>query len=258
VIVQEIFLSETAKMADVVLPGTSFLEKSGTFTNGERRVQKVNAAVTPKAGCKTDGQIIVEMMSALGHPQPDYQADKVLEEIAQVVPFFAGITWGNLGENGLQWPVAKGGKDTQILHIDSFKRGLGRFHFYPFEESVEIEKNAQAFPFILTTSRNLEHYNCGTMTRRTGNSKLVGEDVLLINSRDAAKKNISDNSAVRLFSARGEIILKAHLSDKVNEGILFTTFHFPELMINRVTGDVTDKHTKCPEYKVVSVEIEAV
>ena len=257
-VVQEIFMSETAKMADVVLPGTSFLEKSGTFTNGERRVQKVNAAVTPKAGCKTDGQIIVEMMNALGYQQADYQADAMLEEISQVVPFFAGITWENLGENGLQWPVEKGGKDTQILHLESFKRGLGRFHFYPFEESVEIEKNGQAFPYILTTSRNLEHYNCGTMTRRTGNGDIVSEDVLLINSRDAVQKNIIDNSQVRLFSARGEIVLKAQVSDKVNEGILFTTFHFPELMINRVTGDVTDKHTKCPEYKVVSVGIEAV
>ena len=257
-IVQEIFLSETAKMADVVLPGTSFLEKSGTFTNGERRVQKVNAAVTPKAGCKTDGQIIVEMMNALGYQQADYQADTMLEEIAQVVPFFAGITWNNLGENGLQWPVAKDGKDTQILHLESFKRGLGRFHFYPFEESVEIEKNGVAFPYILTTSRNLEHYNCGTMTRRTGNGDIVSEDVLLVNHIDAQEKNITNDSQVRLFSARGEIVLKAQISDKVNQGILFTTFHFPELMINRVTGDVTDKHTKCPEYKVVSVGIEAV
>jgi formate dehydrogenase major subunit len=245
-------------MADVVLPGTSFLEKSGTFTNGERRVQKVNAAVTPKAGCKTDGQIIVEMMNALGYQQADYQADAMLEEIAQVVPFFSGITWDNLGENGLQWPVEKGGKDTQILHLESFKRGLGRFHFYPFEESAEIEKNGAAFPYILTTSRNLEHYNCGTMTRRTGNGDIVSEDVLLVNHIDAQEKNITNDSQVRLFSARGEIVLKAQISDKVNQGILFTTFHFPELMINRVTGDVTDKHTKCPEYKVVSVGIEAV
>lgn len=257
-IVQEIFMSETAKMADVVLPGTSFLEKSGTFTNGERRVQKVNAAVPPKTGCKTDGQIIVEMMNALGYPQADYQAETMLEEISQIVPFFAGITWDNLGENGLQWPVVKGGQDTKILHTESFKRGLGRFHFYPFEESVEIEKNSQAFPYILTTSRNLEHYNCGTMTRRTGNGDIVSEDVLLINSRDAEQKKILNDSKVRLFSARGEIVLKAQVSDKVNQGILFTTFHFPELMINRVTGDVTDKHTKCPEYKVVSVGIEAV
>jgi len=260
-IVQEIFLSETAKMADVVLPGTSFLEKSGTFTNGERRVQKVNAAVPPRAGCKTDGQIIVEMMQALDFKQEQYTtvdelADKVLQEIAQVVPFFAGITWQNLGDNGLQWPVSSNGVDTKILHIDSFKRGLGKFHFYEFEESQEVITNSDKFPLILTTSRNLEHYNAGTMTRRTANENIISEDVLLVSSQDAAEKGISDNSKVRLFSARGEIVLTAQVSDKVKQGILFTTFHFPELMINRVTGDVTDKHTKCPEYKVVAVGIE--
>ncbi len=257
-VVQEIFLSETAQMADVVLPGTSFLEKNGTFTNGERRVQKVNAAVIPKLGCKTDGEIIVEMMNALGYPQAPYQADTLLEEIADVVPFFAGITWQNLGKNGLQWPVAKDGTDTQILHQQSFKRGLGKFHFYEFEESIEVLEHGKKYPFILTTSRNLEHYNAGTMTRRTANEEIVAEDVLLINPQDAVDKGIVNNAQVRLFSARGEIELKALISDKVNAGVLFTTFHFPELMVNRVTGDVTDKHTKCPEYKVVSVGLEAV
>jgi formate dehydrogenase major subunit len=255
-VVQEIFYSETAKMADVVLPGTSFLEKSGTFTNGERRVQKVNAAVTPKEGCKTDGQIVVEMMNELGYAQPDYDAAQLLEEISQVVPFFSGITWDNLGDNGLQWPVIEDGVDTKILHIDKFRRGLGKFHFYEFEESTEIIENAAQFPYILTTSRNLEHYNAGTMTRRSGNEEIVSEDVLLINTQDAQSKNIVSNDQVRLFSARGEIELKAEVSNKVAPGVLFTTFHFPELMVNRVTGDVTDKHTKCPEYKVVSVGFE--
>jgi len=254
-VVQEIFYSETAKMADVVLPGTSFLEKNGTFTNGERRVQRVKAAVAPKAGCKTDGDIVVEMMNALGHPQAAYAADTMLEEIADVVPFFAGITWQNLGDNGLQWPVAKGGTDTQILHQQKFTRGLGKFHFYQFEESREIVEHGEEFPFILTTSRNLEHYNAGTMTRRTANELIVSEDVLLINPKDAQNKGIKHQSQVKLFSARGEIELKAQVSNKVSAGVLFTTFHFPELMINRVTGDVTDTHTKCPEYKVVSVDI---
>ena len=250
-------------MADVVLPGTTFLEKSGTFTNGERRVQKVNAAVEPRAGCKTDGQIIVEMMQALDYKQEQYAsenelAEKVLQEIAQVVPFFAGITWQNLGDNGLQWPVLEAGIDTKILHVDQFRRGLGKFHFFEFEESQEMLSNSEQFPFILTTSRNLEHYNAGTMTRRTGNEDIVSEDVLLVNTEDAAVKGITNRSKVKLFSARGEITLTAQVSDKVKQGILFTTFHFPELMINRVTGDVTDKHTKCPEYKVVAVGIESI
>lgn len=259
-IVQEIFLSETAKMADVVLPGTSFLEKSGTFTNGERRVQKVNAVVTPKKGCKTDGEIIVDMMNTLNYPQEQYSsgtelAEKVLAEISEVVPFFAGITWQNLGKDGLQWPVAKDGTDTQVLHTDSFKRGLGKFHFFEFEESQEVLANSNKFPFILTTSRNLVHYNAGTMTRRTDNEEIVSEDVLLVNSQDAINKGITNRSKVKLFSARGEITLTAQISDKVKPGILFTTFHFPELMVNRVTGDITDKHTQCPEYKVVAVDI---
>lgn len=255
-VVQEIFFSETAKMADVVLPGTSFLEKSGTFTNGERRVQRVNAAVKPKEGCKTDGQIIVEMMNALGYPEPVFDAANVLDEIAQVVPFFTGITWDNLGDNGLQWPVEQGGVDTKILHVDNFKRGLGKFHFYQFEESSEIVTHGGQYPLILTTSRNLEHYNAGTMTRRTDNEMIVSEDILLVSNEDAKAKNIKTNDQVRLFSARGEIELKAQVSDKVKKGVLFTTFHFPELMINQVTGNVTDKHTKCPEYKVVAVGIE--
>ena len=245
-------------MADVVLPGSSFLEKSGTFTNGERRVQRVNAAVKPKQGCKTDGQIVVEMMNALGYPQAEYKPDTMLEEISKVVPFFAGITWDNLGDNGLQWPVTPEGQDTKILHIESFKRGLGKFHFYEFEESVEVEKHGKDFPYILTTSRNLEHYNAGTMTRRTSNEEIVSEDILLINSQDAKEKQVENNAKVRLFSARGEIELTAQISDKVRAGVLFTTFHFPELMINRVTGDVTDRETKCPEYKVVSVGFEPV
>ncbi len=255
-VVQEIFLSETAKLADIVLPGTSFLEKSGTFTNGERRVQKVNAAVEPKVGTRTDGQIIVEMMNALGYPQAAYEPASMLKEIAKVVPFFAGITWDNLGENGLQWPVSKTGQDTKILHTESFKRGLGKFHFYNFEETAEIEEHGSVHPYILTTSRNLEHYNAGTMTRRTDNSKIVAEDVLLINHADAKEKGIITNDIVRLFSARAEIELKAELSHKVAKGVLFTTFHFPELMINKVTGQVHDQDTKCPEYKVISVDFE--
>jgi len=205
---------------------------------------------------------VVEMMNALGHNQATYTAGSMLEEISQVVPFFAGITWQNLGENGLQWPVAKGGTDTKILHENKFSRpendGLGKFHFFEFEESTEVLDNSEKYPFILTTSRNLEHYNAGTMTRRTANESIVSEDVLLINAQDALVKGIQDKSQVKLFSARGEIELKVQISGDVKEGVLFTTFHFPELMINRVTGDVTDKHTKCPEYKVVAVDVEAV
>jgi len=257
-VVQEIFMSETAKLADVVLPGTSFLEKSGTFTNGERRIQAVRAAVEPYQGCRTDAQIMVDMINRLGYQQPSAQPKELLEEISQIVPFFAGVRWDELGDNGKQWPVSKDGQTTEILHIDEFKRGKGKFYFFPWRETSELLENAASFPFILTTSRVLEHYNAATMTRRTDNELIVDKDVLLINPKDARRKNISDNSRVRLASERGEIELVAKLSKKVKPGVLFTTFHFPELMVNRVTGDACDSETLCPEYKVVAVDVAAV
>ena len=244
-----------------MLPGASFLEKSGTFTNGERRIQRVNAAVPPLSGTKTDGQIIVDIMNRMGYSQPAYLGedgapDTILEEISHVVPFFAGVTWQNLGDNGLQWPVQKGGIDTKILHTDTFKRGKGKFHHFDFSETTELLDNAAEFPFILTTSRDLVHYNAGTMTRRTHNSEIVERDVLLINPADAAKKNISSGDITRLFSDRGEVELLAEVSDKVKPGVLFTTFHFPEHMVNNITSSVCDGDTMCPEYKVVAADVE--
>jgi len=254
-VVQEIFMTETAKYANVILPASSFLEKSGTFTNAERRVQRVNATVKPLAGTKPDGQIICEIMQRFGYPQPDYTPDGVLTEIAQIVPFFKGATWENLGDQGKQWPIAEDGTDTQILHTQSFKRGLGHFHFFSWEESSELKANSKEFPFILTTGRLLEHYNCGTMTRRTGNSDIVTMDVLALNPADAAKKQIQTGDQVRLFSARGEVELEARVTDEVKPGILYTTFHFPENMVNNVTGQGCDADTMCPEYKVVAADV---
>ena len=257
-VVQEIFMSETAKLADLVLPGTSFLEKSGTFTNGERRIQRVQAVVEPLEGCRTDGQIVVDVMKAMGFEQPDYTPDGMLEEISQVVPFFAGVKWEELGDNGKQWPVTPDGQDTQILHTETFKRGLGKFHFFPFQETQEVERWKDKYPLILTTSRDLEHYNCGTMTRRTPNAQIHDEDVLWINPADAKARDIEHEGTVRLFSARGEINLKALVTPQVKPGILRTTFHFPELMVNQITSEVMDEETLCPEYKVVSVDVERV
>jgi formate dehydrogenase major subunit len=257
-VVQEIFLTETAKLAHVVLPGASFLEKSGTFTNGERRIQRVNAAVPPLAGTKTDGQILVEIMNHMGYAQAAYAPDTMLDEISNVVPFFEGVTWENLGNNGLQWPVQKGGVDTKILHAETFKRGKGKFHYFDFAESSELVDNAATFPFILTTSRDLVHYNAGTMTRRTHNSEIIDKDVLLINPLDAARKNINTGDITRLFSDRGEVELLTEVSDKVKPGILFTTFHFPDNMVNNITSSVCDGDTMCPEYKVIAADVEKI
>ena len=255
VIVQELFMTETAKYADVVLPGASFLEKSGTFTNGERRVQAVHQVVDPYPGAKADGQIIVDIMNRMGYKQPDYTPDGMLEEISQIVPFFAGIRWERLGKNGLQWPVTPDGKDTKILHKETFKRGKGYFEFHPWEETRELVSHASKFPYILTTNRELEHYNCGAMTRRTDNEKLLGDDYLMINPEDAEKHLIRDGDMVCVESPRGKVDVKAHITDQVKQGILSTTFHFPEIMINNITGDVHDSEAMCPEYKVVAVKI---
>lgn len=254
-VVQEIFETETTKHAHVVLPAASFLEKDGTFTNGERRIQRVQKVVDPIGDSKPDGQIYVEMMNRLGYPQEPYTAKGMLEEISQIVPFFAGVTWDNLSTQGKQWPVAPDGTDTQILHGESFKRGKGKFVFRDFVETNEILDHQQEYPFILTTNRNLEHYNAGTMTRRTANAIIVDEDVLLINPVDAASIAVKDGNLVRVESPRGHVNVKAKVTDEVKPGILSTTFHFPEVLLNLVTGDVHDDIANCPEYKVVSVRI---
>lgn len=255
VIVQELFMTETAKYADVLLPGASFLEKSGTFTNGERRVQAVREVVKPYGKAKPDGQIIVDIMNRMGYPQPDYDPKTMLEEISQIVPFFAGITWENLGKNGKQWPVAKDGTDTQILHQKEFKIGKGRFIFKEWRETSELVDHAKDYPYILTTNRELEHYNCGAMTRRTGNEQLLGDDYLMVHPLDAEKHLITEGDYVCVESPRGKVDVKARITDEVKQGVLSTTFHFPEIMINNLTGDIHDSEAKCPEYKVVAVRI---
>ncbi len=255
VVVQELFMTETAKYADVILPGSSFLEKSGTFTNGERRVQRVNQVVEPIPGSKPDGQIIVDIMNRMGYTQADYTPDGMLEEIAQIVPFFAGIKWEELGKNGKQWPVALDGTDTKILHTETFKRGLGVFEFNPFRESEEIVKHGKDYPYILTTNRELEHYNCGAMTRRTGNVEILTEDTLMMHPNDAKDNGIADGDMVCIESPRGKVDIKAKLTEDVRPGVLSTTFHFPEIMVNNLTSDTHDSEAMCPEYKVVSVRI---
>ena len=275
-VVQELFMTETAKLAHVVLPASSFLEKSGTFTNGERRIQRVNAAVEPIEGTKPDGQITCDIMERYAEktgrksgnkydltpgPSPGergegvYHPRWVLEEISRIVPFFAGVKWDELGENGKQWPVKPDGTDTQILHTDTFKRGLGKFIFNQWEKSPEVRTNEKDYPYIITTNRELEHYNCGAMTRRTGNGEILTEDVLLINPADAQQNGILDGDMVCVESPRGKVDIKARITDEVKPGILSSTFHFPEIMLNIITSSVSDSLAMCPEYKVVTCRI---
>lgn len=255
-VVQELFMTETAKLATVILPAASFLEKSGTFTNGERRIQRVNAVVEPKEGTKSDGQIIVDLMNRMGYPQPAvYDPEWVLDEVSQIVPFFEGVKWSELGDNGKQWPVNKEGKGTEILHTDTFKRGKGKFIYNKYKKSEELVQNEKQYPYIITTNRELEHYNCGAMTRRTNNVKIVTDDVLMINPADAAKHNIAEGDMVCVESARGKVDVRAKITDEVQPGILSSTFHFPDVMLNNITSSISDSEALCPEYKVVACNI---
>jgi formate dehydrogenase major subunit len=257
-VVQEIFMSETAKLATVVLPGTTFLEKDGTFTNTERRIQRVNRAAPPLPGTKPDGVIVAEMMQKFGFKQPAYDADQVLAEIADVVPFFKGVTRERLGKLGLQWPVKEDGTDTKILHTEKFTIGKGQFKNFDWKESTELTNNQKEFPLILTTSRALQHYNCGTMTRRTNNIDIVDEDILLVNPKDAVERDLNTGDTARLYSDRGKVDLRVEVTDRTKEGIVFTTFHFPEHMVNMVTGHGKDEETMCAEYKVSAVEVRKI
>jgi formate dehydrogenase major subunit len=254
-IVQELFMTETAKHATVILPGASFLEKDGTFTNGERRIQRVKKVVDPIPGTKPDGQIIIDVMNRLGYEQADYAADTMLEEISQIVPFFRGVVWEELGDNGKQWPVAADGTDTQMLHKEDFKRGKGQLSHFDYEQSHEVAKHGDEYPYIITTNRELEHYNCGAMTRRTGNVEILTEDVLLINPQDAEANGIAQGDLVCVESPRGKVDIKAEISDEMKPGILSSTFHFPEIMLNIITSDEHCSEAMCPEYKVVSCRI---
>ncbi len=261
-VVQELFMSATAEMADVVLPASSYFEKNGTFTNGERRVQRVNKVIESIGNTKSDGQMIIDMMYKLGYEQPTgktYNAALILEEISDVIPFMKGITWDRLGKNGLQWPVHENGTDTKIIHKNgNFKRGKGKFHHFDFEETPELVEHRNKYPFILTTARQLEHYNAGTMTRRTDNQELSPMDYLEINPLDAADKEISADDKVRIFSDRGSVIIPVKLTYLVKPGVVRTTFHQPDIFINMITGNVGDEYTLTPEYKVVAVDFEKV
>ena len=262
IVVQELFMTATSKMADVILPAASYFEKNGTFTNGERRVQRVNKVIEPIGNTKPDGQIVIDVMNKLGYEQPTgltYDVAKVIEEIANVIPFMKGLSWERLGKNGLQWPILEDGTATKMLHINgAFKKGIGTFHHFNFEETPELVAHQNKYPFILTTGRELEHYNSGTMTRRTDNQIIASKDVLEVHPKDALKKGVKDNEMVRIFSERGSVNIPIKYSKNVKRGILRTTFHQPEVFINFITGSIGDKETLTPEYKVVAVDFERI
>ena len=255
---QDIFETETTKFADVVLPASAFLEKTGTFTNAERRIQLVGAAITPPGDARTDFDILRSVSAALGHEMDLAGPEDAMREIAALTPEFAGVTYERLGRHGLQWPVTADGVDAPILYEHEFHRPGGRAHIaaLPYKEPGDAAD--EDFPLVLVTGRRLQHYNAGTMTRRTGNLELMDRDWLEIHPDDAAKLWIGDGDLVSVRSRVGRIEVEARLTERIEPGHVFTAFHFPEVRTNLLIGSSADVNTSCPEYKVVAVDVRPV
>ncbi len=255
---QDIFHTETTRYAHVILPASAFLEKTGTFTNAERRLQLVQAAAAPPGQARTDFEIITELSRALGHDMGFTTPAEAMEEIAALTPALAGVSHGRLGRTGLQWPVAPDGTDTPMLYGEHFDLPGARGHFaaLPYKEPGAVASDD--YPLILVTGRRLQHYNAGTMTRRTANIELVDRDWLEINPQDAQRLWISDGQRVTVRSALGWIETEARVTDRIEPGHVFTAFHFPEVRTNLLIGSSADVNTSCPEYKVVAVDVRPV
>ncbi len=254
VVVQDLFLNETAEFAHVFLPGTSFLEKDGTFTNAERRINRVRPVMAAKNG-KQEWEIVSELATAMGYAMHYDNAAQIMDEIASITPTFANVSFELLDRVGsLQWPVnEKAPSGTPIMHVDGFVRGEGMFVETPFVPTDE--RANRKFPLLLTTGRVLSQYNVGAQTRRTENSTWHPEDILEIHEADALMRGITDGMKVAISSRIGETILKAQVSERVPAGVVYTTFHHPLSGANVITTEFNDWATNCPEYKVTAVEI---
>jgi formate dehydrogenase major subunit len=254
VVVQDLFLVETANYAHVFLPGSTFLEKNGTFTNAERRIQMVRKVMAPKNGYE-DWEITCLLSNALGFPMHYNHPSEIMDEIARLTPTFAGVSFKRIEELGsIQWPCnEKAPLGTPVMHMDTFVRGKGRFlitEYIPTDEKV-----GPRFPLLLTTGRILSQYNVGAQTRRTDNVIWHAEDLLEIHPHDAEVRGVKDGDWVKLASRSGETSLRALITERVAPGVVYTTFHHPDTQANVVTTDFTDWATNCPEYKCTAVQI---
>ncbi|WP_343655012.1 formate dehydrogenase subunit alpha [Cupriavidus sp.] len=254
IVVQDIFLNETAKYAHVFLPGSSFLEKDGTFTNAERRISRVRKVMPPQAGY-SDWEVTLLLSKALGYPMEYSHPSEVMDEIARLTPTFSGVSYQKLDELGsVQWPCnAEAPQGTPTMHVDGFVRGKGKFiitKYVPTDEKV-----TQKYPLLLTTGRILSQYNVGAQTRRTHNVHWHDEDRLEIHPHDAEERGIKDGDWVGVQSRAGETVLRAIVSQRMQPGVVYTTFHFPESGANVITTDNSDWATNCPEYKVTAVQV---
>jgi len=254
-VVQEIFLTETARMAHVVLPGASAFEKDGTFTNGERRVQRVRRVLAPPGQARVDSEILCDLMEMTGLPAASRAPRAIFDEICGLTPMLAAADYDAIDAQGLQWPItAASTRGTPILHRDSFGGRKAPLHCVAFAPSPALDA-AAARPLRLTTGRVLEHYNSGSMTRRSEVLRLVCGDFLEINPGDARARGVADGDAVMVASEFGEAAAVAAVTDAVPPGTVFLSFHFPETGTNSVTSDVVDRLSDCPEYKVTAVEV---
>ncbi len=254
VIVQDLFLNETATYAHVFFPGTTFLEKNGTFTNAERRMNRVRPVIAPKAGL-SEWETVCRLASAMGYEMSYGHPSEIMEEIARLTPAFAGVSFDLLDKSGsLQWPCNEAAPEgTPTMHVDGFVRGKGQFmltQYIPTEE-----RSNRKFPLILTTGRILSQYNVGTQTGRTANTKWHDEDLLEIHSHDADLRGISDGDMISLASRKGEVSLRATITSRVPPGVVYTTFHHASSNANVVTTELSDWATSCPEYKVTAVQV---
>jgi formate dehydrogenase major subunit len=256
-IVQDIFLTETARLADVVLPAACFAEKDGTFTNTERRVQRVRKAVAAPGQAKADWEILAEISSAMGYPMFYGSAGEIMAEINRVTPSYAGITYERIEKEGIQWPCPNTDHPgTRFLHKDRFTRGRGLFHAIEYIPPAELTD--KEFPLILSTGRVLFHYHTGTMTRLSkGATERCPESLVEIHPRDAEKLGIADGQTVKVTSRRGALQAKAKVTTRSDEGMIFMNFHFHEAAVNLLTNPALDPIGKIPEYKVCAVRVEA-
>jgi len=255
VVVQDLFLNETALYAHVFLPGSSFLEKDGTFTNAERRINRVRRVLPPASGL-ADWEITLGLAKAMGAHIGTYtHPSEIMAEIAALTPTFAGVSYEKIDAMGsVQWPCNEAAPSgTPVMHIDRFVRGLGKFiitEYIPTEE-----RTGPRFPLLLTTGRILSQYNVGAQTRRTENEIWHEVDVLEIHPHDAEERGIRDNDLVALVSRKAEISLPARVTDRVAPGVVYTTFHHPQTQANVITTEFSDWATNCPEYKVTAVQV---
>ncbi len=254
IVVQDLFLNETAKYAHVFLPGSSFLEKDGTFTNAERRISRVRKVMPPKAGY-SDWEVTQLLSNALGYPMSYAHPSEIMDEIASLTPTFHGVSFEKIDRMGsIQWPCNETAPEgTPIMHVDQFVRGKGKFVITKYVPSTE--KVTQRFPLILTTGRVLSQYNVGAQTRRTENVQWHSEDRLEIHPHDAEERGIRQDDWVGIESRSGQTVLRATITENVQPGVVYTTFHFPESGANVITTDNSDWATNCPEYKVTSVQV---